>query len=133
VIQSYSGSAIEYQAASYFLSHGYQVYWPSMQQGPVDMVVEFPEGLRKVQVKKAAWSRPGSKSPNSYLKCSISGRNNRLYRLGDWDDLFVFSQDGRVWRVPFDQLPALTSLTLDKRGPTLIRRTTPYDPDRWRY
>jgi hypothetical protein len=132
IFQSFTGAAVEYRAASYFLAKGYQVYWPSMQQDTVDIVVEFPEGLRKVQVKKAAWSRSGYKTDNEYLKCSISGRDNRRYQPGDWDLLYIFADDGRIWRIPLGELPPLTALSLDKRGPTTGSRRTSYDPDRWR-
>lgn len=130
---SYFGAAIEYQVASYFLRKGCQVYWPSMQQGTVDMVVSFPEeGMKKVQVKKASWSYSGYGTNNEYLKCSITARERTPYLEGDWDYLVIASDGGRMWLIPWEELPDTVAISLDKRGPTITNRKTDYDPDKWR-
>lgn len=93
------------------------------------MVVDLPEGLRKVQVKIA---REDDSKTNTYLRVRLEkpSRGSRPYALGDFDYLAV-TYDTALWLIPYDDLPDQKSLTLDKWGPT-IRPLRTYNPDDWR-
>ena len=62
------GSINEAKAALYYLKQGYCVYWPAVQQSPVDFVVEKDKVLLKVQVKTAVNKRIRG---GEYLQCNI--------------------------------------------------------------
>jgi hypothetical protein len=127
-----TGARSEALAAAYFLGRGWNVYEPMVQQGPADLVVLMPQGLRKVQVKTATWAYTGG---NEYLRVRITrqnGRGSRPYTDGEFDFLVVLDDTGTsMWSIPWEELPNSTTITLAKRGESsFVSRD--YNPDRWR-
>lgn len=97
--EHYIGAKNEYLAASYYLGKGYQVYWPSMQQGSVDFVVEVQNNLFKVQVKTATWVKSGN---GLYLQCRTRLTNKyQGFTASDlYDTLFIVGPDEQYWEIP---------------------------------
>jgi len=131
----YNGSAAEYRAAAWFLENGYMVWWPSVHQDAADFMVSKSGKYRRIQVKKAAWSRRHRGSRRYYLQVVINRgtEGRRVYSAKDID--YVMAVDGeRLWLIPFKSIRAARSLMLDKKGPAQLNQPTRlrYDPSEWR-
>lgn len=85
----FTGAVSELTAAHFFLSRGMQVYQPMVQQGAADLVVQTPDGLKKVQVKTMSLIRCKSTAGNThtFLQCRIVSSKSGGYKPGDWDIL----------------------------------------------
>lgn len=89
------GAANELEAAKWFMLQGYQVYWPQARQGPVDFVVEGPEGLKRVQVKSAYWNIVRGLR---YLQCRMMSQGKFQYRASDGKyDLIALVFEEHLW------------------------------------
>lgn len=128
--QHLQGAATEYEVAAFFLSRGYAVYWPSVAQSRHDFVIQKDGEFKTVQVKSAREEESG---PNTYLRVRLEkpDRGTRPYEPGDFDILAV-AYRGRVWLIPFDELPSHSSITLEKWGPSTRPWEHDYNPDNWR-
>ena len=123
------GMVHELKVATYFAEKGYEIYWPHAAQSRADLIVDTPEGLRKVQIKKATWSTSG---PHKYLQCRLVSRNvyRREYTKGDFD-IIVFSDGGDLWVVPFESVEGMTSICLTSTNPDYTPQKN-YNPEEWR-
>ena len=123
------GAATEHRVAAFFLSNGYEVWWPSRGQSRADFVVEKGGRFQKVQAKTAHIETGDT---NTYVRVRLSkpSRGSRPYEAGDFDLLAVRLADA-LWIVPAEDLPDQKTLCLFKRGPT-VRPWTKYDPSDWR-
>jgi hypothetical protein len=103
------GAVSEYRAAQYYLEQGYQVYWPAVQQGVVDFVVEKSGVLKRVQVKTATMNKC---KHLRYLQCRTTrGRvNTKVYEQGMYDVLFIVYEDQK-WIIPAQEIDT-TNLSL---------------------
>lgn len=126
----YSGASAEYLAASWFLSQGYQVYWPSIEHGQTDFAICRHGRFQKVQVKKPSWSSSG---PNEYLRARLTNREgDKKYTEESFDLLaLVDPETPRMWLFPASVVMGTTSISLDKRGPTVRGSAEDYDADTW--
>lgn len=98
----YTGAASELLAASFFLKHGYQVYWPAAQQSWVDFVIYKDEKFQRVQVKTAWWNRS---SNHDYLQCRIRSTNKyQDIHPKDAFDLLVVIYEQDLWIIPSHEL-----------------------------
>lgn len=111
--EHFVGAASELSAAKYYLSRGNQVYFPVVQQGPVDFVVQSGDTLLKVQVKTATWSKSGG---NKYLQCRTRLTNKYKDYLPKqlYDILFVVSDIG-YWEIPAELITS-SNLSLANTG-----------------
>lgn len=100
------GTAAEYAAASWFLLHGQQVYWPAMQQDAVDFIVDKEGRLVRVQVKMA-----DSVSGRHYGRLHRSVEARRRFLRADLI-VFVSRNLSTAWVIPRYQLPTKTSIPL---------------------
>lgn len=113
------GAWCEYLAAHHFLEQGYQVFWPSIQQGSVDFIVERGRRLDRMQVKKASWQGT-PQNGNKYLQV-VTTNNDKEY-TDQYDFLVVVDDVKRIWIIPATQVN-VKCLVLDdmygnKRRPT---------------
>lgn len=87
----------EMRAASYYLSRGWAVFWPTIRISPVDLIVEKPDGLSRVQVKTATWIKSGA---YSYLEARIRSYNKQVHaQSGHYDTIVVCHQE-ELWEIP---------------------------------
>lgn len=111
------GSINELVAAQYFLKEGHQVYFPVVQQGKVDMIIEKFESqsLARVQVKTAYWNiADGYK----YLQCRVRTTNGDQRLPSDLDyEFLVIVYENEMWIIPAE-LVTSSNITLrdEKRG-----------------
>lgn len=97
--EHYRGSAAELFAARYYLQNEVQVYWPQVQQGPVDFIID-DGSLKKVQVKCAYYNTSGGRK---YLQCTTG-------KTTEYDILFIVGDDCH-WIIPSDKLDS-TNISL---------------------
>ena len=110
------GAVSELLAAAYYASKGYQVYWPTIRQGPVDMVVESPEGkMLRVQVKTAVENKSG---PWTYIQSRMLSTGKVKYGPADgkYDIAFVVHGD-EMWAIPAVALKS-SNISLGSNCPT---------------
>jgi hypothetical protein len=111
------GAITELRAASFFIRAGWTVYWPAVQQGQVDFVIEREGIYRRVQVKTARWV--DSKN-HTYLRAKTKPCYNN-----DSFDLFVPVAGDKLWVLPWP-IPGY------KEGITVINLARQDDPE-WRH
>lgn len=119
----FTGAVGEMKVASYFLSQGNQVYFPVVQQGAVDMVVDTKDGIKKVQVKTASIN--DKYMAYDYIQCRITrGADHRGYLEKDFDILaVVFSED--IWLIPWSEVQT-TNICLESSNPNYRPRGKDY-------
>ena len=103
------GAGSEYQAATWFSSQGWEVYWSNLGQSAVDFIISRDNEVFTVQVK-TAFKVPDVDSP-TYLKVNLShgNRKGKLYKDNTFHLLSASSEDGRIWVIPFEELPKNSS------------------------
>lgn len=99
----HTGAASELKAAAWFIEHGCQVYFPVIQQGAIDFVVEDTSGgLCKIQVKTATWNISGN---NRYLQVRTTSTNKQKVKPSDRVyDLLVVIHEDCVWVIPAEEV-----------------------------
>lgn len=85
---------------------GYDVYWPAIQNGPVDFLVRRGRWYRRVQVKTA----------NVRFNSVRVHTHTARYAHDPFDDLVVVHH-AQVWRIPWSKVSHLPSLNMSKRKP----------------
>lgn len=130
-IRHRNGAAAELYVAAELTNQGYNVLWPLTTQSRYDLVTEDDEGtFRRIQVKKASWSKTGK---YQYLQARITGKNkqtNTPYKETDVDE-FAFTDMKRIWFAHRSEILPLTSVCLDSTNPK-YKPQTKYDASRWR-
>lgn len=101
----YVGARSELIAAALYISKGFQVYWPQVQQSVVDFVVE-KEGLVKVQVKTGTWN-------GDHLQCRVASTNK--YNTTSMYDVLLVVSDIGCWEIPAELINT-TNLCLANRS-----------------
>lgn len=116
--EHYTGAVSEYLAAAHFLKKGHQVYWPAVQQGPVDFVVDLGGTLKRVQVKTATWIEAGG---YRYLQCRTRVTNKRQSASpADLYDILVVVHDASLWVIPAEEITS-SNIGLDGTNPNYKR------------
>ena len=132
------GAISELKAATWYLSEGYQVFFPVCDGGVVDFIAYKPGKTPElVQVKTAHWIES---SGNRYLQLRV-GRTKGTRRgpiTRDWDptnpedhyDYLIGVFEDRMWKIPKAEFPeGKKTIYLEKTG----RRPSKvdYDPGSW--
>lgn len=129
------GAISELKAQAWFLSKGYQVFTPIVQQGVIDFVVYKDKEFKSVQVKSAYYCVSGS---HKYVTCRLGrsapgSRQNIATRAYDYesvndyfDILFVVFNE-KMWLIPRDEVPK-NKKTLYFNEKT---RNIGYNPSTW--
>lgn len=100
------------QAIAYYTQKGYTVSIPLNDCQEYDLVVEYPEGLKKVQVKT---TKHKAKSGNYIVNLrTMSGYKDKCtYKIGTYDILFAVDEMGRCYEFTSnDLLKYKNSITL---------------------
>lgn len=108
------GAANELRAAEWFVTRGYQVYFPVIQSGPVDFVVEKARKFQRVQVKTASWNMSG---PTRYLQVRTRrghSKNHSRLQKSEYDLLFVVGGE-KMWLIPSDKIDSSNLSLLHSR------------------
>ena len=99
------GAISEYQAATWFSTQGWEVYWSNLGQSAVDFLITRDNEVHTVQVKSA--SRVPMDGDPKYLKVNLTHgrRKGQLYRDNTFHILAACADDGRIWGIPFEEIP----------------------------
>lgn len=91
------------QAISYYTQKGYTISIPLNDCQEYDLVVEYPDGLKKVQVKTTRYK---NRSGNYVVNLrTMSGYKDRYsYKVGTWDILFAVDETGKTYEFTSAQL-----------------------------
>jgi hypothetical protein len=106
------------KAISYYMEAGFEVLLPIGDKRPYDLVVENAEGiLRKVQCKFTSHKRKSGKYavPLRVMGGNRSYNTAKKYDKKDFDILFVFTDNGAKYAIPFSEVEATNSLTLNSK------------------
>lgn len=103
------GSSGEYTAAAYFAVNGWDIFWSPNGSGPVDFIASKPDTTQRVQVKTASIWKQGSRR---YTRAMTKKSNGDKYSENDYDVLAAVAADGRMWVIPYKNLPDTKSLYL---------------------
>ena len=99
------GAVSEYQAATWFSSQGWEVYWSNLGQSAVDFMITRDHEIYTIQVKTAV--KVPKDGDIKYLKVNLThgNRKGKLYKDNTFNLLVVCYEDGRIWVVPIEDLP----------------------------
>lgn len=102
------------QAIGYYTSLNFEVLLPIGDKRPYDLVVDNGEKLIKIQSKFTSEKRTsGSYRVELRVTGGNKSRNTRaLYNDGDFDFLFVYTDDGQKYHIPFAEVIGKHSVTL---------------------
>ena len=104
----FKGASSEYYAACYFLSQGHQVYWPSMQHGPVDFIIGDGEPFYRVQVKTARTKN------NKHLYADVVSCSQRGHYPRDLYDLLCVVHGKSLWTIGSEALGEHQQIRMDR-------------------
>ena len=100
------------QAIAHYTSKGYTVSIPLNDCQEYDLVVEYPDGLKKVQVKTTKSKAPSGKYVVG-LRTMSGYKDKYTYKVGTYDILFVVTELGQTYEYTSTQLEGYkNSLTL---------------------
>ncbi len=123
------GAINELKAQEWFLSQGYYVFTPLVQQGVVDFVVQKDLKLETVQVKTAHYVHS---SGHDYLTCRLGRstgtrlkQSHTAYRAEDKFDILFVIYEENYWLVR--DLPDRKTLYFNLSNSS----RTPYNPNDW--
>lgn len=107
-----TGFNSELEAAKYYASIGYIIYWPMTHQSSVDFIAaNGPETIR-IQVKSAYWMK--RKTGAAYLQATIrkgSSHKDRIYTEDDCD-IIAIVHNQEIWIVPVEVVGKETNVIL---------------------
>lgn len=104
------GDIGEARAIYEYTRMGYSVSCPLADSSNYDLIVEKNSILYRVQVKTTR-SRNNAGGWVANLRTfggNRSGTNIKHRKKGDWDLLFVLTQDDRIWSIPEESLGKVT-------------------------
>lgn len=131
MLQHINGVCAELYIASYFVEQGWDIYWPHAAQSKADFVACKDEICKRVQCKKATWSKTG---PYEYLQSRVSSRNknpNPKYVKEDFDLISFTDREGSIWITEIDNILGMTSVCLGSTNPN-YKPQTKYEPRNWK-
>ena len=105
------------KAIAYYMELQYEVLLPIGDKRPYDLVIEKDGKLQKVQCKYTSYKR------NYGVYCvplKVNGGNRssgnivKKYNKEDFDLLFVYTESGDKYNIPFNEVTATGQLSLGK-------------------
>ena len=105
------------KALEYFTSKGYSVSIPLTDSQDYDLVIDYGEGLKSVQVKYTSYIPKGKKYYNCDTKLKGGTKGSIWKRFEDmsFDFVFVQTENGICYFIPRDKIPPCGSINLAKR------------------
>ena len=102
-------------AIHYYMTNGYEVCLPIGDKRPYDIIVEVEGLVKRVQVKFAGFYN-GVKQHKVALR--ITGGNQsfnsvKKYSFEDFDELFIFTESGRKFAIPWSDITARNELNIE--------------------
>ena len=91
------------QAIAYYNAKGYTVSIPLNDCQEYDLVVEYPDGLKKVQVKTTKHKAPSGNYIVS-LRTMSGYKDKYSFKIGEYDILFAVDETGRTYEFTKEQL-----------------------------
>ena len=95
---------------------GYEILLPLGDRKPYDLAVDIDGKIYKVQVKYAGISTDGKCKASLRM---VGGNKTRLswmaYQEGDFDFLFVYSERGMKYLIPWGELKVVSNLTIESK------------------
>ena len=130
-IRHLSGISAELEAMKIYVELGHEIFTPLAAQSRCDFIAIKGTDCRKVQVKKASWSKAGT---HSYLQARLKGRNKYSieYKDGDFDEVIFIEGNGDYWIAPWEDVKSLSSVSLKGTKESYSSRSSLYDPEVWR-
>lgn len=128
------GARNELIAADFFMSHGWDVYFPLMTQSKADLIVTKGSRVKKIQVKTITYCKVGNHTYRQCRLCTSNQRQDKFYKLGDFDYLlFVDNRDESLYLAPFRDIQGLTSVCFgsDNKVPRKGSKKS-YDYESWK-
>ena len=104
-------------AINHFISAGYEVCLPIGDKKSWDMVVEKDQQLMKVQVKYAGiYGRDNKcKAGLRITGGNKSSNNSKKYSDKEFDFLFIYTERGERYCVPWSRVSARNEITIEDR------------------
>jgi len=84
------------QAIAYYTSKGYTISIPLNDCQEYDLVVEYPDGLKRVQVKTTKHKAPSGRYVVN-LRTMSGYKDKYEYKIGSYDILFVLDELGGTY------------------------------------
>jgi hypothetical protein len=111
------------QAISFYLGNGYEVCLPVGDKRHYDLIVEKNNVLQRVQVKYAGFY---NRNDRCRAGLRITGGNQsynyaKKYTDEAFDTLFVYTERGERYTIPWKELKCRTELTIDDKKYTKYR------------
>lgn len=110
-----NGSIAELTAAIWYMTRGYNLFWPQTSQASCDFVAIKGSEIRRVQVKSAYWmARPsGARYLQATTRKGSGATGYKTYTKEDCDELSIVAEEG-FWIIPIEDLGGSQSVTLLK-------------------
>ena len=112
------GDIGEAAALLYFNLQDFPVSIPFGDNQRYDLIVEFPEGLKRVQVKTTRYKKKTDGKFEVALRTRWSDRNKTTTRFLDdteIDLLFIYTAEGDIYLIPSKDLTAKSALILGEK------------------
>lgn len=106
-------------AIAYFTSKGLSVSIPLTDTQDYDLIIEYPSGLKKVQVKTTR--NIPTKSPyytvelRTRTMCNGIMTREKNFADSDCDLLYILCADGSTYLIPRDQVATKFTMSLGKK------------------
>jgi hypothetical protein len=111
------------QAINFFISNGYEIFLPIGDKRDFDLIIEKDGVLQKVQVKYA-----GLYTSKKVCKVGlrITGGNqsfgySKKYKKDSFDLLFVFTEKGEIYLIPWQQIIFRNELSIESKKYRIYR------------
>lgn len=104
------------QAIAHFVACGYEVLLPLGDRTDYDCVIEMGGILKKVQVKFAGQYRSGAYKAGLRITGGNQSRNySKKYSDTAFDILFIYSQKGEKFVIPWEEIKTRNELTISDK------------------
>lgn len=113
----------ELLAATFFVGHGWEVYFPFMTQSRSDFVIAKGNRTLKVQVKTVSKNRVRG---YTYKQTRLLGNFNKPYKIEDFDLLIAIDPDGGAYIARHSEIVGRSSLCFGSDNPTPNRTKRDY-------
>lgn len=104
------------QAIAFFVANGYEVLLPIGDRRDYDCVIEKNNRLEKVQVKFAGIYKSGACKVGLRITGGNQSRSySKKYTTNSFDVLFIYTQKGDKFCIPWSEITARNELTIEDK------------------
>lgn len=94
--------AAEHIAAAWYSMHGFEVYVPAQRGSVVDLIATNSSVVRRVQVKSSRKRAGTGWMVSTFRTPTRTQVSPSHYSAADIDEFFIVTEDGQMYRLPFD-------------------------------